>query len=154
MDIILKYTEYSIEKSSGKTNYFASIKEVKEYFLNLHDKDGNNNYFFFNREREYENGEIKTLRRFDAKDGNKNIVNENDNIYFLFEGKVVAKAKYVRMKNPEREDKFVNGYKVKNVLIRGCPKKLKYDLFNNENSLYYIKDEDKKLKKELKKLFK
>ena len=142
MDVILKYTKHSKERSTEKENYFNSKEEVQEYFLNLHNKDGNDNYFFFNRERKYEEEEIKILRRFDAKDGSKNIVTENDNIYFLFYGEVIAKAKYVSMKNPKRDDKFVNGYKVRNILILGSPQKLENNPFNNENSLYYIKDEE------------
>jgi len=153
MDILLKYTLYSHERKTGKENFFNEIEEVQKYFLNLSKKDKNNNYIFFNRERESENGEIKTLRRFDSKDGSKNIVNENDNIYFLYKEKIIAKALYVPSKNPNKDNKFINGYKIKNILLLASPVSLKENPFNNQNAIYFIKKEDILLKNELKKIF-
>ena len=146
MDILVKFVPYTKEASSGLENYFDSLKEVQEYFLRLHEKNENNNFFFHPRKR-----------RFDSKDGNKNIVNDNENIYFIFDGKIIAKAIYVANSNPNRNGKFKNGYEVRNVIILGIPyplNKLKKNPFSNQNSIYFIKDEeDKILKEELKEVF-
>ena len=57
--------------------------------------------------------------------------------------------------DPEREDKFKNGYKVRNVLLLGKPYPLEELSINlhSRQAIYFIKKEDKKLKKELKELF-
>jgi hypothetical protein len=54
-------------------------------------------------------------------------------------------------------EKFKNGYKVKNVLLIASPfslKQLTKNPFRNQNSIYFIKEDDIVLKKELKELFK
>ena len=146
MDILVKFVPHAIEVSSGLENRFDSLEEVQEYFLKLHEEDGNNNFFFHTRKR-----------RFDAKDGNSNTINENENIYFIFNQKIIAKARYVFNSNPNRNDKFKNGYKVKNVIILGVPyplSKLTKNPFSNQNAVYFVKDEeDKILKEELKEIF-
>jgi len=113
--------------------------------LKLHKKNGNNDFFFLIRKR-----------RLDTEDGNPNILNENDNIYFVFEQKIIAKARYVPTVNPERSDKFKSGYAVKNVLVLGSPfplSELEKNPFKNQNSIYFIKKEDQILKNELKEIF-
>ena len=148
MDILVKFAPYVKEDSSGLENHFNSLKEVQEYFLKLHEENGNNNFFFHIRKR-----------RFDAKDGNPNIVNENDNIYFVFNQKIIAKAIYVANSNPHRNDKFKNGYEVKNVILLGSPyplDNLTRNPFSNQNSIRFIPNdaENRILKNELKELFK
>ena len=156
MDILLKYTPYSHERTTGKKNFFNSRKEVQKYFLNLYkeDKNNNNNYIFFNREREDKDGKVVTLRRFDEKDRSQNIVNENDNIYFLYEEQIIAKAIYVPTPNPKKSDKFKNGYKIRNIILLGFPISLENNPFNNQNAIYFIKEEDGDLKSELNQIFK
>jgi len=147
MDVLVKFVPKAKEKSTGLTNYFGSLKKVQKYFLKLHEKNGNNNFFFLIRKR-----------RLDTEDGSPNILNENDNIYFVFEQKIIAKAKYVASSNPEKIDKFKNGYKVKNLLVLGCPfplnelKKNPYTL-GSRHSVYFIKEDEKILKKELADMF-
>jgi len=147
MDVLVKFVPKAKEKSIGLTNYFGSLKKVQKYFLKLHKKNGNNNFFFLIRER-----------RLDTEDGNSNIVNENDNIYFVFEQKIIAKAKYVASPKSKRSDKFKNGYEVKNVLLLGSPFHLN-ELEKNpytpgsRHSVYFIKEDEKILKKELKDMF-
>ena len=153
MDILLKYVPHAIERSTGKEQIFNSQKEVQKYFLKLHKKKGNDNFIFFVREKNK-----KPVRRFDAKDGNPNTINENENIYFIFNKKIIAKGLYVTNSNPKRSDKFKNGYKVKNVILLGIPyplDKLTKNPFNGQTPIYFLKEEeDKVLKKELKEIFK
>jgi len=147
MDILVKFVPEAEEKSTGLKNYFGSLKKVQKYFLKLHKKNGNNNFFFLIRKR-----------RLDTEDGNLNILNEDDNIYFVFNQKIIAKAKYVASSKSKRKDKFKNGYEVKNVLVLGSPFPLK-ELSKNpytsgsRHSIYFIKKEDEVLKDELKDMF-
>jgi len=147
MDVLIKFVPKAKEESTGLKNYFSSLKKVQKYFLKLHKKNGNNNFFFLIRKR-----------RLDTQDGNSNILNENDNIYFIFEQKIIAKAKYVTSSNPKRSDKFKNGYEVKNVLVLGSPFPLN-ELEKNpytrgsRHSVYFIKEDEKTLKNELKEIF-
>ena len=144
MDVLVKFAKYAKEEPSGLENEFDSIKEVQEYFLNLSDKEGNDNFFF-----------IIKKERLDEEKSTGNILKNKDNVYFFFKGKIIAKAKYVKMPNPKKSDYFKNGYKVKNVLLLASPfplKKLKK--LHSKSPVYYIKEDDKKLKKGLKKLFK
>lgn len=147
MDILVKFVPKAIEESTGLKNYFPSLKKVQKYFLKLHKKNGNNNFFFLIRKR-----------RLDLQDRNSNVLNENDNIYFIFEQKIIAKAKYVASSNPERSDKFKNGYEVKNVLLLGSPFPLN-ELEKNpytsgsRHSVYFIKETEQILRNELKDIF-
>jgi len=140
MDILVKFVPKAEEKNTGLKNYFASLKKVQKYFLKLHKKNGNNNFFFLIRKR-----------RLDTKDKSSNILNQNDNIYFVFEQKIIAKAKYVAFPNSKRSDKFKNGYEVKNVLVLGSPFPLN-ELEKNpytsgsRHSVYFIKEDEKVLK--------
>lgn len=147
MDMFVKFVPYVKEYDTGKENRFSSLKKVQKYFLKLHKSNGNNNFFFH----------VRKGRRFDAKDGNPNVLNEDDNIYFVFEQKIIAKAIYVANSNPNRNDKFKHGYEVKNVILLGNPyplNELTKNPFPNQNSIYYLKDKDEILKNELKEVFK
>jgi len=153
MDILLKYVRKSKENSTGQENYFHSLKDIQEYFLNI---NKNNNYIFFNRETTDKEGCPIPARRFDAIDGNSNIVKDNDKIFFLFEDKIIATALYVNTLNPKKDDKFTNGYKVTKVRLVCPPIFLNTNPFNNQNSLYYLNEKTKNLKgtiKELKEIF-
>ena len=153
MDILLKYAPYKKEKSSGKENFFDTLLEVQNYFLDL--KNDNKNYIFYTRERDNKDGTFTPLKRFDVKGRDENFIKDSENIYFFYKQEIIAKAIYVKSIDPEREDKFKNGYKVRNVLLLGKPYPLEELSINlhSRQAIYFIKKEDKKLKKELKELF-
>ena len=155
MDILLKYAPYKKEKSSGKENFFPSLKKVQKYFLKLNHENGNNNYIFYTRERENKDKTLIQLKRFDIKGKDENFIQDGENIYFFYKKKIIAKAIYVKTIDPERDDKFKNGYKVKNVLLLGKPHPLE-ELsikLHTRQAIYFIKRKDEELKKKLKELF-
>jgi len=157
MDILVKFVKRVKEECSGLENHFDSIEAVQKYFLNLDDVNGNDNFFFLIRKK-----------RLDVLGSTKNILNDGDNIYFVFEQKIIAKAIFKHVDKITHKgkihksctidtEKFKNGYKVRNVLLLASPfplEKLTKNPFKNQNSVYFIKEHDIVLKKELKKLFK
>ena len=135
MHTLIKFTKNTGKDNRGIENEFKTLEEVQKYFCNLHnDNDG---YFFYKRER---NGEsIKRLN-----------IQKEDKLYFIFDKKIVAIAVYTGIPNPqERKNKFLYGYKIEKIKLICSPMILKNDPFKNQNSTYYIKDEDEALKKEL-----
>ena len=144
MDILIKFVKHKIEEDTGLENHFPSLKKVQKYFLKLEKK--NDNCFFHPRKG----------RRFDAKDGNQNVINKDDYIYFVFEQRIIARAIYVSEPDFRRDDKFKHGYKVKKIILLGTPislNKLTKNPFSNQNSIYFIKKEDTVLQSELKEIF-
>jgi hypothetical protein len=73
-------------------------------------------------------------------------------IYFSFDGRLVAKAKYISHKiDKYRMIEYQNGYKIENLIVFGDSKKIKSSIFKGR-IINYIKD--KKQKKYIKKLLK
>jgi len=127
MDAFIRFARYSGKDYKGRENEFNSLKEVQEYFCSLHEEDGNNNFFFH----------PKNIQNI--KDGSK--------IYFMFEGKVVARAIYTGEKMDEgREDRFRYGYKIKKVMIFCPPIELKENPCKGNVSIRYIAKDRYKLK--------
>jgi len=129
MDAFIRFARYSGKDYKGRENEFNSLKEVQEYFCSLHEEDGNNNFFFYKRN-------IQNI-----KDGSK--------IYFMFEGKVVARAIYTGEKtDEEREDRFRYGYKIKKVMIFCPPIELKENPCQGNIRLRYITEDKYQLNEE------
>jgi len=129
MDAFIRFARYSGKDYKGRENEFNSLKEVQEYFCSLHEENGNNNFFFYKRN-------IQNI-----KDGSK--------IYFMFEGKVVARAIYTGEKtDEEREDRFRYGYKIKKVMIFCPPIELKENPCQGNIRLRYIAEDKYQLNEE------
>jgi len=87
MDVFIRFARYSGKDYKGRENWFKSLKTVQKYFCTLNDEEGNNGFFFHKRNIQ----DIKNRSKF----------------YFMFDGKVVARAIYTgSMKDEGREEKF------------------------------------------------
>lgn len=132
MDAFIRFARDSGKDYKGRENCFKSLKKVQKYFCTLNDEEENNNFFFHPRNIQ------------DIKNGSK--------LYFMFDGKVVARAIYTgSMTDEEREEKFRYGYEIKNVMLFCPPIELKENPCQGRvniryigNNKYQIDEEDKK----------
>ena len=129
MDVFIRFARKSGKDYKGRENKFNSLREVQEYFCNLNDEDGNNNFFFHPRNIQ------------DIQNGSK--------LYFIFDGKVVAREIYIGKKiDEEREDRFRYGYKVKKVMLFCPPIELKENPCKGRVNIRYIGDNKYQLDEE------
>lgn len=108
---------------------FNTLCEAKCYFLCQLAKE--NNYYY------HHNSQIKEIK-------------EDDNLYFSYNGKIIAKVKYVgEHKIEHANEKFPHAYKVKDILVFKNPQNIDQKLFQGQIITYIKTDEQKNKIKEL-----